>query len=383
MRFYVTRESYEWRTAVSDRGYSWAGAEEGRRSFYVWGEPATAGSLLKRIKTGLQHGLQNRTYFDSWSLDDAKKRECVDRINGIRPQALVGYAGNLVEMARFARNNPGLLKWKAKTLVTAAEGLHAGQRELLEEQLADEVFMSYGSREFMLIGMECSEHNGYHVASDNLYVEVVRDDGSQAAPGETGRILVTDLRNAANPFIRYEIGDLGAMAQPDYRCKCGLPFPVLARVDGRAQERIQLPDGSSMTALFMPHIMKEFKWVEGYQIVQKRVDEMRVNIISACNLSEELTKPIREKLRERAGPGMSIEFARVETLEKSRSGKTPIVVTGKEETTALRATAAEATTAGATTALRATAAEATTAGATTALRATTACPPEGGLRDDG
>jgi len=50
LRFYVTRESYEWRTAVSDRGYGWAGAEEGRRSFYVWGTPIRAPSPAQRLK---------------------------------------------------------------------------------------------------------------------------------------------------------------------------------------------------------------------------------------------------------------------------------------------------------------------------------------------
>src|SRR6185312_8897718 len=107
------------------------------------------------------------------------------------------------------------LHWKARTLVSTAETLQCGQRELLESQLAHEVFDSYGSREFMNIATECSHHAGYHMASDNLRVEVVDRNGKPVDAGVEGRIVVTDLHNAASPFIRYEVGDNGVMAPSD------------------------------------------------------------------------------------------------------------------------------------------------------------------------
>ena len=324
LHFYITRESYEWRMAVSDRGYSWAGAEEGRQSFFVWGTPVYPPAPLKRLKMKLHHALQRRTYFDSFNFDEVQKQRCCRMINKQKPPALVGYAGNLVELVWYARRNPGTLQWKAKTLITAAEGLHPGQRELLEEYLADEVFMSYGSREFALIGMECSHHCGYHIASDNLLVEVVDNNGNPAPAGETGRILVTDLRNAANPFIRYEIGDLGTMSGEP--CPCGLPFPVLATVDGRVQEVINKQDGSKLTALFIPHMMKEFPWIEGYQVVQESNDAICINVVTGEELTNELTESVRRVLQPRVGNDMKITFERVDRLQKNKSGKTPIVI---------------------------------------------------------
>jgi len=324
LRFYVTRESYEWRTAVSDRGYSWAEAEEGRRSLYVWGAPIRRPGFVKRVQTGLHHWLQRRAYFNSFDFGDERKALCCAAINRVRPLALVGYAGNLVELARFVRDNPGRLMWRSRTVVTAAEGLAPGGRELLEEHLGNEVFMSYGSREFMLIGMECSEHRGYHVSSDNLHVEVADEDGRPLPPGETGRILITDLHNAANPFIRYEIGDFGVMAAEP--CPCGLPFPLLASVEGRAQELIRTPSGRTLTALFMPHLMKEFPWVEGYQIAQSVPKRLTVRLVAKQPLTAELTEPIRGALAEKVGAEMKIEFEKVQQLAKNRTGKTPIVV---------------------------------------------------------
>jgi len=324
VRFYVTRESYEWRMAVSDRGYSWAGAEEGRRSFYVWGAPIRPEGRLQRAKKTVHHWLQGRTYFDSFDFSDARKEECCRRINACRPAAIVGYAGNLVELARFARAHRSCLAWRAKTIVTAAEGLLPGQRELLQEYLGGEVFRSYGTREFMLIGMECSKHCGYHVASDNLLVEVVDREGNPAASGETGRILITDLHNAANPFIRYEVGDYGRLAPEP--CPCGLPFPLLADVEGRVQEVIHTPDGGQLTALFVPHLMKEFSQVEGYQLVQDDSKHLVVNLIVKQDLADEARVQLLASLRERLGENMNIELKRVVSLEKNRTGKIPIVI---------------------------------------------------------
>jgi len=326
LRFYVTRASFEWRSAVSDRGYAWAGAEEGRRSFYVWGTPIRAPGRLAALKQSLHHRLQGRTYFDSFQFGDGEKRRCCDAINRLKPPVVVGYAGNLIELARFARDNAGALRWRAARLVTAAEGLAPGMREMIEEHLGGKVFMSYGSREFMLIGMECAGHRGYHLASDNLFVEVVDAAGAPAAPGETGRILVTDLRNDANPFVRYEIGDLGTVFEPGYRCPCGLPFPLLASVEGRVQEVIVTAEGERLTALFIPHLMKEFPWVEGYQIAQREPGALTVNLVARRPLTPELTAPVAAELRKKTGAGMRIEFRRVEALEKNASGKTPIVI---------------------------------------------------------
>jgi len=325
-RFYVTRESFEWRAAVSDRGYAWAGAEEGRRSFYVWGTPIRPPSPARRVKTGLHHWLQRRTYFDSFQFDEAQKRRCCARIDRLKPPVIVGYAGNLIELARFVRDTPGVLRWRATALVTAAEGLLPGRRELIEEFLGGKIFMSYGSREFMLIGMECREHRGYHIAADNLLVEVVDDEGRPAAAGRPGRILITDLHNDANPFVRYEIGDLGSLAPADHRCPCGRPFPVLATVEGRIQEVILTPAGQRVTALFIPHLMKEFPWVEGYQLVQNERDALLVNLILDGDLSPSRTAPIEQQLHARLGPDILIAFAQVDRLQKNQSGKTPIVV---------------------------------------------------------
>jgi phenylacetate-CoA ligase len=330
IRYYVTRESWEWRLAVSDRGYGWAGAGEGTPSFYVWGTAVFAPGRFTRAWQRAHHVVQRRVFFDSFDFGEQRMALCCDAINRFGPAALVGYAGNLMELADYVRRHPGALKRRARTAVAAAEALPPGGRELVEAHLADEVFLSYGSREFMLIGMECRQHAGYHLASDNLLVEVAGDDGRPLPPGEPGRILVTDLRNDANPFVRYDIGDVGVMGDPRRRCPCGLPFPLLLSVEGRSREIILTPSGKKLTALFIPHMMKEFAWARGYQVVQDDPAGVTMTLVCDGELTPALTDRIAECLRPRLESGMRLEFRRVERLRKTRTGKTPIVVSGAD-----------------------------------------------------
>jgi phenylacetate-coenzyme A ligase PaaK-like adenylate-forming protein len=326
VRFHVTRESYEWRTAVMDRSYSWGGAEEGRKSLHVWAADHDRAPLSEAIKRYVHLVLQRRAYFDAFKeFSDAERLTCIELINHVKPHALVGYTSMLVDLARYVRDHPGVLLWKPRTMVSAAEGLQPGHRELLQEHLVGEVYMSYGSREFMSVGMECHHHAGYHLASDNLLVEVVDDHGQPVAEGEEGRIVITDMHNAANPFIRYEIGDVGTAGPADAPCPCGRPFPRLASVDGRLQDVIRTSTGV-VSGLYLTYTMRQFDdWIEGYQVVQDSLDRILVRLVTRTEFTPERLAPVTALLREKFAD-LSIDYERVHELARRRSGKVALVI---------------------------------------------------------
>jgi len=330
IRFHVTRDSYEWRTAVTDRAYGWARAEEGRRSVYVWADLATA-TYAKHLKRRLQRALQRRTYFHALQqFTDAERLACCQLIDRVKPDALVGYSGRLVDIARYVRDHPGVLSWKSPTLVCAAEGLHPSQRPLLEEHLAGDVYLSYGSREFMSVGMECEHHQGYHINSDNVLVEVVDKSGAPLPPGTEGRIVITDLHNPATPFIRYEIGDIGIVA-PDEPCPCGRPFPLLKSVEGRTQDVVYTPEGI-VSGLYVTWAMWQFdSWIEGYQVVQRTKDRVDIRLLTTAPLTPERLAPVTALLRKELGNTIQIEYERASELERGRTGKIALVVSSVEE----------------------------------------------------
>src|SRR6185503_4307806 len=100
-----------------------------------------------------------------------------------------------------------------------------------------------GSRECCDIACECEQHNGLHVYSPNVFVEIVDELENACPPGKTGRLLVTLLNNPDFPMIRYQIGDMAEAADSDF-CSCGLTWPRIKRLQGRADDMLTTEDGT-------------------------------------------------------------------------------------------------------------------------------------------
>ena len=83
---------------------------------------------------------------------------------------------------------------------------------------------------------------------DNIYVEIVDNEGKEVQDGKDGSIIITTLNNHAMPFIRYKIGDRGVIDHNHDVCKCGNKSPVLKLSSGRVNDYIVLDDGSRINA---------------------------------------------------------------------------------------------------------------------------------------
>jgi phenylacetate-CoA ligase len=123
-----------------------------------------------------------------------------------------------------------------------AETVLPRARELVAERLGARIAAIYSCEEIGFIATECPDFPCYHVVAENAFVEILRDDGSPAAPGETGQVVLTGLHNYAMPFIRYAIGDV-ATAGPD-GCACGRSLPVIERIEGRTRYAFVFKDGT-------------------------------------------------------------------------------------------------------------------------------------------
>ena len=102
--------------------------------------------------------------------------------------------------------------------------------------------------------MACECGSGrLHVYSQHTLLEIVDGEGRPVPAGVTGRILVTLLGNRGFPLIRYEIGDVGSLS--DVSCPCGLPFPVLQSVEGRALECLTDSRGNFVSPVYVRHLV--------------------------------------------------------------------------------------------------------------------------------
>ena len=129
---------------------------------------------------------------------------------------------------------------------------------------------TYGTSE---VGGVCSEcaHGLYHVHVENAVLEVIAESGDPAAPGETGRVVITGLYTFAMPFIRYAIGDYAiAGGEP---CACGMSLPTVRRILGRERNLFRFGDrtiwpSTSWTSLhgFVPHRYRQIAQVAPFRL---------------------------------------------------------------------------------------------------------------------
>lgn len=109
------------------------------------------------------------------------------------------------------------------------------REEILEVFNYPSVASMYGSEEMNGIAIECPYHN-MHIISDNVYVECY-SDGHCHETGY-GEIVITNLRNYAQPLIRYLQGDIVEIAPP-IKCLCGYyNDKIIKKISGRVRENI-------------------------------------------------------------------------------------------------------------------------------------------------
>jgi phenylacetate-CoA ligase len=323
LHFAYTKQSYEWRVAMSKRGYAWAGALPGSKQAYIWGDALGSVSHLKKIKENLHHFVDRQMYFNSFDFDEKAMRRCAESLNAFQPSVLIGYTNPLYNLARFIGDR-GKVRVNLKGIICAAETVHPFQREIIERVFGAKAFNTYGSREFMLIASECEEHQGLHINSENLVVEVIREDGSPAGDGETGKIVITDLHNFGMPFIRYEIGDLGVATSRS--CACGRGLPLLLDVVGRSLDMIRTPEGKVVPGEFFPHLMKDFPAVARFQVVQERLDTLVVTVVPGPGFGFETSERINSEIRKVIGATVKVEYRVVASIPLTATGKYRVAV---------------------------------------------------------
>jgi phenylacetate-CoA ligase len=181
-----------------------------------------------------------------WPRADSQQRYFAD----LEPRFLTGDPISFAEMLRMD------LPARPSALVTTSVAMSPGLKQRLSKRYQAPVIDWYSLVETGPIGYACPQGHGYHQLPTDLYVEVIRPDGSPAAPGERGEIAVTGGRNVFAPLLRYRTGDYGSI---DYTpCPCGDPMPRLLDLEGRVPVLIRAADGTPVSTVDLSRLLREF-----------------------------------------------------------------------------------------------------------------------------
>ncbi|KAA0796740.1 phenylacetate--CoA ligase family protein [Bacillus sp. JAS102] len=235
----------------------------------------------------------------------------VEAIHNLKPTVICStpsYAYFVIELLKEKFPNEDVT---LKKLILTGEGLSTSLKKRLEELWNCEVIPIYGSTEMGLTAYSC-ENGNYHVASGNIYIEIVDDNGEKLPNGKIGNVALSTIGRVANPLIRYRNGDIGMIV--DESCSCGYNLPQL-RVFGREKDLLPAPEGRIVTFVPMENIIldtiPEVKpW---YHIILN--DEGVSLTIEKPNLSQEELLSADQKLRDKVEEDTGIKLTGIDWVE--------------------------------------------------------------------
>ena len=189
----------------------------------------------------------------------------VEQLNRFQPAMVGGYPSNLELLMDEAK--AGRLNISPVLIMTGGEYLSDSLRQKLSETFRCYVQTSYSCTEGGTVACECTQKR-FHINDDWLLVEPVDAAGNPVPDGvRSDKLLLTNLYNYTQPFIRYEVTDRVILHHEP--CPCGNPSPWL-ELEGRTDDVTAFTeDGKTIriAPLSLYAVLKEVHALRRFQVL--------------------------------------------------------------------------------------------------------------------
>lgn len=316
LTLYCDKQCQELRNAAAMRSDQWAGWDIGMKVAAVWGNPPAANTLKKKLRNLL---LDRFMYLDTMQIDETSVMRFVQEWYREEPKVLFGHSHSLFILATFLRKLD-IHDLRPQGIISTSMMLLDPERRIIEEIFRCKVTNRYGCEEVSLIACECERRDGLHVNLDHVVVEFLRDDCTQAAPGEEANIVVTELINRGMPLIRYRVEDMGVSSAMN--CACGRGLPLMEKVVGRRADFLKRLDGSLVAGVsLVERTLTAIAGIEQMQLVQNQIDEVEVKLVTDDLWGKNVEAALLRELRSVFGNEVKISITQVAKLDQTGAGK--------------------------------------------------------------
>lgn len=224
---------------------------------------------------------------------NAPEDEIVRKLNQFQPAMLSGYPSNLALLADIAE-----LDIHPVVVITGGELLTDEIRSKLEKRFGCYVQTHYSCTEGGEIACECSERH-LHINEDWIVFEPVDKDYNPVPCGVmSDKVLITNLANRIQPFIRYELTD--RVIVHDKKCACGRTSRWV-EIEGRTDDILEFGEGVRIAPMSLYKILEEVPGMSRFQLIQRASDTLELRLIaedknvSYVHAEKALTEYLAEK----------------------------------------------------------------------------------------
>ena len=316
-----------WRSRTTERALyalaaarrrHWYGVSLAHRSAIVGGQLVTP-ARQRRPPFWVWNAAHHQLYMSSYHLSPAFIPSYLDALARYGVAYLEGYTSSLYALAQEALRL-GRRDLRVIVAVPNAEPVFDYQRRAIGDAFGCAVRETYGMAEGVAAAGEC------HAGRLHLWPEVgaveVLDIGAPVPAGGVGDLVCTGLLNADMPLVRYRVGDRGALG-PDRPCGCGRTLPVLAAIEGRADDVLVTPDGRRIGRL--DPVFKADLPIREAQIIQEALNRVRVRYVPRPGFTPADGRTLVMRLQARLG-AVDVVLEELAEVPRTTNGKFRAVV---------------------------------------------------------
>ena len=203
---------------------------------------------------------------------NAKEDKIIKELNDFKPSMLSGYPSNLALLADYKE-----LSISPDVVITGGELLTDEIRKKLSDRFSCYVQTHYSCTEAGEIACECSVGH-LHINEDWVIVEPVDKDNNPVGFGvRSDKVLITNLSNYIQPFIRYELTD--RIIVHNEKCKCGKNSCWL-EIEGRTDDILEFENGVSIAPMSFYKILEEIHEIKRFQLIQRSKDKLELRLLT-------------------------------------------------------------------------------------------------------
>jgi len=233
----------------------------------------------------------------------------------IKPAYVFIYTGSIDVLTELSKGDGRPLRIEA--FLSRGEAISAATRQQVSEVFGAKIIDLYSSQECGALAHPCPEGHGLHVNEEAALVEILRGDGSPAAPGEEGRVIVTPFWQTATPLIRYDHGDRAVAGDV---CPCGRGLKLLTSILGRVHQAFRHPDGRVVFGARVGNFRSQIG-ASRWQIAQTGPVHFEVRYVSSQMANPEQQAEFLSLFRSIIFEDATLSFMRVPDFTFSPSGK--------------------------------------------------------------
>jgi phenylacetate-CoA ligase len=247
------------------------------------------------------------------------------RIIEFKPIWMYGYPSAIHKLALFIKDrNEYRSKIRISFIELQGEYVIPEYKNEIKEIFQCGVSNQYGCTETWVIAYSCPNEK-LHVLEDDVFVEILDDNGLPVKEGEVGEIVITSLVNRSMSFLRYRLGDQARFIQD--KCICGRTLKCIELVGTRTNQKLKLSDGRISDGSVFYEVLIEIckgmpisNYFRTFKIIQKDINRLEVYFLPGrdyLKLKDTFNIKFVEIARKAIDSNFQFQFIEEQSLEST------------------------------------------------------------------